>query len=129
MLNAMQIYYILEIGLVLNNTLAKFITFSENDCGYSGSAHDIMVNWVHPFFLKDKYSAGKKDNKNWRQEMNGTFADKYSKAACREIEMLEGTEAWKVVDRTEEINVIDQTRDLKLKQFPDGLIKISRCFM
>ena len=37
--------------------------------------------------------------------------------------MLEVTEAWKVVDRTEEINVIDQTRDLKLKQFPDGLIK------
>ena len=38
-------------------------------------------------------------------------------------------EAWEFVDRTEYMNVIDSIGGFKLKQFPDGLIKISRCFM
>ena len=37
--------------------------------------------------------------------------------------MLEGMEAWEVVDRTEYMNFIESTRDFNLKQFPDGRIK------
>ena len=49
------------IGEVLNSPLDKFITFAEYDCGYSGYAHDLMVNWIHILFLKTR----SKDNKIW----------------------------------------------------------------
>ena len=57
-------YDFTEIREVLNIPLDKFITFSANDCGYSGSSHDIMVNWVHPLILKAKPTTGKTDNTN-----------------------------------------------------------------
>ena len=66
MLNAMQMDDFIAIVEVLNSPLDKFITFDENFCGYSGYAHDLMVNWVHPLFLKAKVDAIKKDNTNWR---------------------------------------------------------------
>ena len=53
-LNAMQMDDLTVIGDVLNIPLAKLIEFSENFCVYSSSAHNIMVNWVHPFFGKLK---------------------------------------------------------------------------
>ncbi len=31
--------------------------------------------------------------------------------------------AWHVIDRTDDMNVIDSTWAFKLKQYPDGLIK------
>ena len=55
--------------------------------------------------------------------MNGPFADEYWKAAVAKIKTLEGMDAWKVVDKTANTNVIDSTWAFKLKRFPDGLIK------
>ena len=40
----------------------KFITFSANDCGYSKSAYDLIVNWAHLFFLKAKDVANKENS-------------------------------------------------------------------
>ena len=34
-------------------TLARFITLSANYCGYKVTYKELIVNWVHPFFLKD----------------------------------------------------------------------------
>ena len=34
-------------------TLARFITLSANYCGYEVTHKELIVNWVHPFFLKD----------------------------------------------------------------------------
>ena len=64
MLNAMYMDDFTEIWELLNSNLAKFNTFYANDCGYSGSAHDIMVNWVYLFFLKAKADDIKEDNPN-----------------------------------------------------------------
>ena len=36
--------------------------------------------------------------------------------------MLEGMEAWDVLDRTEEMNIINLMLDFKLKCLPDGLV-------
>ena len=55
--------------------------------------------------------------------MNGPFREEYWTAACKEIETLESMEAWDVVDRTPDMNVIYSIWAFKLKQFPDGLIK------
>ena len=61
MINSMDMDDFPAIGEVLNSPLDKFITFAEYDCGYSGYAHDLMVNWIHILFLKTR----SKDNKIW----------------------------------------------------------------
>ncbi|KAL7460059.1 hypothetical protein ACHAXS_000526 [Conticribra weissflogii] len=108
---------------MLESPLSAFITFAANKCGYSGTAKDQVVNWVHPLFLKAKAKASKHDNPNWFQAMNGPFADKYWKAACKEIQTLEDMEAWDVVDRTNDLHVINSTWAFKLKRYPDGMMK------
>ncbi len=55
--------------------------------------------------------------------MNGPFDNNYWNAAFTEIETLEGMEAWNVIDRTDDMNVIDSTWAFKLKLHPDSLIK------
>ena len=37
---------------LLASPLAKYITLASNDCGYSGSATELIVSYVHPLFLK-----------------------------------------------------------------------------
>ena len=54
----------------LDSPLSKFITLAANDCGYSGSAEDLIVNYVHPLFLKAKAEASTEDNLNCRQAMS-----------------------------------------------------------
>ena len=47
---------------LMKSPLDKCITFSANDCCYNGSAKDLIMNWVHPIFLKAKVVASKEDN-------------------------------------------------------------------
>ena len=108
---------------ILNSPLSKFIHLAANDCGYRGSEKELICNWIHPLFLKAISAASKEDNPNWWQAMSGPFADEYWKAAVTEIETLEAMGAWEVVDRTDDMNVIDSTWAFKLKRYPDGLIK------
>ena len=82
----------------------------------------LMVNWVHPFFLKAKSAASKEDNPTWWEAMKGPFADEYWKAACKEIQTLEDMNAWDVFDRPDRKNVIESTWAFKLKRLPDGLV-------
>ena len=82
-----------------------------------------MVNFVHPLFLKAKAAASKEDNPNWWEAMKSPFADEYWKAACKEVETLEGMDSWEVVDKEPGMNVIDSTWAFKIKRYPSGLIK------
>ncbi len=103
--------------------LSKFIHFAANDCGYKGTRRELICNWVHPFFLKAKSKASKEDNPNWKQAMNGPFSAEYWKAAVKEFDTLQGMDAWDIVDRTDDMNVIDSIWAFKCKRYPDGLIK------
>ena len=94
-----------------------------NDYGYSGTSEDLIVNHVHPLFLKAKASAREEDNPNWRQAMNGQFADEYWEAAVTEIDTLEFMKAWEVVERQDDMNVLRSTWAFKLKRYPNSLIK------
>jgi len=40
------------VANLMDSPLAKYITLAANDCGYSGTAEDLIVNYVHPLFLK-----------------------------------------------------------------------------
>ena len=114
---------------LLDSPIFNYITLAANDCGYSGTAEELIVNYVHPLFLKAKAAASSEDNPNWRQAMNGQFADEYWDAAVSEIETLESMKAWEVVDQEDDMNVIRSTWAFKLKRYPDGLIKkIKACF-
>ena len=42
--------------------LAKFITFSANDCVHSGCTKDLIMNWIDLLFLKAKATASKDPN-------------------------------------------------------------------
>ena len=53
-----------DIHAIMASPLSRFITFAANDCGCSGSAKDLMVNWIHPMFLKARASASSDDNPN-----------------------------------------------------------------
>ncbi len=55
--------------------------------------------------------------------MNGPFADKYWKAAEKEIDTLEGMGARDVVECEDDMNVINRTWAFKRKQFPNGTVK------
>ena len=52
-----------------------------------------------------------------------SFADEYWKAAVTEIETLENMNAWDVIDRPVDKNVLGGTWAFKVKRFLDGLIK------
>jgi hypothetical protein len=45
----------------LASPLAKYITLAAHDCGYSGTAEELIVACVHPLFLKAHSAASKAD--------------------------------------------------------------------
>ena len=58
----------------------------------------IVVNYIYPIKLKSNYSASAKDNKNWFQDIDGTFTDNYWKSVLLEIETLGVINEWEVID-------------------------------
>jgi hypothetical protein len=50
---------------LLASPLARYITLAANDCGYSGTAEELIVSYVHPVFLKAHSAASKADNPSW----------------------------------------------------------------
>ena len=107
----------------MESPLAQYITLAANDCGYSGTAEELIVNYVHPLFLKVHSAACKLDNPNWKEATQGKFANKYWKAMELEIATLEALGEVLEYDLETMPNVIPSTQAFKCKRFPDGLIK------
>ncbi len=38
------------VAELMDSPLAKYITLAANDCGYSGTAEELIVTYVHPLF-------------------------------------------------------------------------------
>jgi len=116
---------------LMDSPLEKYITLASNDCGYCGTAEELIVSYIHPLFLKAHLAASKEDNPNWKQATQGKFENKYWKAMELEISTLEAINAWEVMEYASKTmpNVIPLTWAFKCKQFPDGLIKkFKACF-
>ena len=112
-----------SISDLINSPLSKYITLAANDCGYDGTAEELIVQYVHPLFLRAHSAASKEDNPGWREATRGKFADDYWKAMEVEIFTLESIDAWDVVEREDHMNIINSTWAFKCKRYPDGLIK------
>ncbi len=91
---------------LLDSPLAEFITLAVNDCGYSGTVEELIVNYVHPLLLKVKAAASKEDNPNWHDAITGDFANKYWEAMRVEIKTSESMGAWEVVEKDKDMNFI-----------------------
>jgi hypothetical protein len=87
-----------SISDLINSPLSKYITLAANNCGYNGTAEEVMVQYVHPLFLRAHSAASKEDNPEWRKATREKFADDYWKAMEIKIFTLESIEAWDVVE-------------------------------
>jgi hypothetical protein len=112
-----------SISDLINSPLSKYITLATNDCGYDGTAEELIVQYVHPLFLRAHSAASKEDNPAWQEATWGGFADDYGKTMEVKIFTLESIDAWEVIDCEDEMNVINSTWAFKCKCYPDGLIK------
>jgi hypothetical protein len=104
---------------LLASQLAMYITLAANDCGYSGTAKEMIVTYVHPIFLRAHSAASKADNPNCCKATRGKFADEYWKAMKLEIATLENMDALSVIDQDDH-HVIASTWPFKCKRYPDG---------
>jgi hypothetical protein len=114
---------LLSISYLINSPLSKYITLATNDCGYEGTATELLVSYVHPLLLKARSAASKLDNPGWKEATRGKFADNYWKAMELEIFTLESINAWEVVECKDDMKVINSTWAFKCKRYSDGLIK------
>ncbi len=55
------------VAELMDSPLAQYITLAANDCGYSGTAEELIVNYVHPLFPKAHSAASKMDNLSWKE--------------------------------------------------------------
>ena len=93
--------------------------FAARDCGFDGTVESLVVNWLHPMMLHAKPKANLTDNPNWIQAMNGPFTEEYWEAACIEVKTLEKMDAWYVVDRTDDMNMLPSMWAFKCKHLLD----------
>jgi hypothetical protein len=64
-----------------------------NDCGYDGTAEELIASYVHPLLLWAHLAASKLDNPGWQEATWGKFADDYWKTMELKIFILESIEA------------------------------------
>ena len=74
--------------------LAEYITIYTNYCGYGGTEEELIVNYVHMFFLNSKSTASQEDNKNWREATTGVSSGNDWKTMKANIAILESMGAW-----------------------------------
>ena len=112
-----------SLSEIMTGPLGRFVTLAARDSGFEGNIEDVLLQHVHPLFLKAKAGASAADNPNWNQAMNSKFANEWWKAAVKEIQTLEEMGAWEVVDRPPKANVLGSQWCFKLKRYPDGSVK------
>ena len=97
------------ISDLISSPLSKYITMAANDCGCDGTEEELIVSYVHPLFLWVHSAASKMDNPGWQEATQGKFAHDYWKAMEVKIFTLESINAWDVVKREDDMNIIDST--------------------
>ena len=83
--------------------------------------YDGTTDEFHPLLLSANINAD--DNPTWNEATNGPMSEGFWKAMDIEIESLLKKDAWTVVDRTDDMNVIESTWAFKVKRYPDGTIR------
>ena len=95
--------------------------FYSNHIAHSVHHDTNHVEHFHLLFLSTKANA--EDNPSWSEATNGLMSKGFWKAMDTELETLTRKEAWDIVDRTENMNVLESTRAFKVKRYPDGTLR------
>ncbi len=104
------------ISDLINSPQSKYLTLAANNCRYNGTAEELIVQYVHPLFLRAHSAASKEDTPGWHEATWGKFANAdYQNAIEIKIFTLESIEAWDVVEWEEDMNIINSTWALKCK--------------
>ena len=61
-----------NVADLMDSPLAQYITLAANDCGYSATAEEPIVSYVHPLFLKAHSAASKLNNPSWKEATQGS---------------------------------------------------------
>ena len=75
----------------------------------------------HALLLSVKANA--EDNPTWNKATNGPVSEGFWKAMDIELDILTRKDAWTVVDRIDDMNVLESTWAFKVKRYPDGTIR------
>ena len=90
---------------------------SKNENPQSGEMDEIL-----PMRMAARASA--EDNPRWHEAMNRTYAEEYWMAIEFKLDTLERKmDAWDIMDRHEETNVLQYNWEFKCKHFPDDAIR------
>ena len=90
---------------LLEDKLTKFVNVAAADYGVDGSSEARVVNWFHPLMLTAKTASTSGGSPNWKQAINGPFADEHCDAARVGVETVEN-KAWEVVEHEVNMNVL-----------------------
>ena len=112
-----------SISDLIDSLLSKYIILAANDCGYDGTAEELIVSYVHHLFLRAHSATSKLGNPGWQEATQGKFVHDYWKGTELKIFTLESIKAWKVVDQEDIMHVISSTWAFKCKRYPGSLIK------
>jgi hypothetical protein len=66
-----------SISDLTNSPLSKYITLAATDCGYDGTAEELIVSYVHHLFLRAHLAASKLDNPGWQEATRGKISNDY----------------------------------------------------
>ena len=70
-------------------------------------AEELIVNYVHPLFLKAKLTASREENPNLCEATTGLFSKNYWKEMKVKIFTLESMGDWEIFDQDDSMDVID----------------------
>jgi hypothetical protein len=107
-------------GLDWSTALNAVTSSKSKDYGRFVAQVESEFEPCHPLALTMKANA--MDTPNWYQAINGVESEGYWKAMETELETLLGKDAWVVLDREDDMNVLPSTWAFKCKRFPDGLV-------
>ena len=83
-----------------------------------------LLSDITPHALAARASKYNDDNPSWTMVMNGPYQEEFWKAMESELHTLEvDMQAWDLVQREPDMNVLPSTWAFKIKRFPDGLVK------
>ena len=84
----------LTVADTLTSPIDNYITLAANNFGCGGTAEYLIVDYVHPLFLKAESSTSEKGNPNCLESTNGPFSDKYWKVMKTDIATLDSMGSW-----------------------------------
>ena len=120
-----------ELNNAFLNSLDWTEEFASSSIDYNSYINKVILPQLNPSYNTIEYfdpmwlnmKANQEDVPSWHEATMGPYKDGFWEAMETELNTLERIEAWSVVDRTKEMNVLDSVWAFKIKRYPDGSLR------